>query len=276
MTPVAAVAAVIAGLVLSFGHAGGGTWRFTPDPGVRLRDAVTAEALRRKDGSVTLYVNTPKEIAAFRSSDGLVFRRVRGRMPLGAHPTVVVLPDGRLRMYYATEAALPYAPSRLQSAVSRDGLYWFLEDGIRLGDVGFGVMEVVRLPTGGWRLYFNDRKPDGSSRIVSARSTKGFVFFPEHGVRLPQPYVDPAVVRLPSGRWLMAVSTIERGRRQRIHLAESTDGLDWDVDRTPIVSSPGANVFDPTLLPIGHGRYRMYYNRSRGAVYELLSGILER
>jgi hypothetical protein len=269
----ALVAAVLA-FGLSLGGRHNATWRFTPDPGVRLRDAVSAEALRRPDGSTLLYVNTPTEIAAFRSSDGLTFRRVRGRMPLGAHPTVVSLPDGHLRMYYATPAALPYEPSQLRSAISRDGLYWFLESGIRFGDIGFGVMEIVRIPGGDWRLYFNDRRLDGSSRIVSARSAKGITFHSERGIRLPRPYVDPAVVRLRPGRWLMAVSTIERGRKQRIYLAESPDGLTWRVDPEPFVADPGASDFDPTLLPLGRGRYRLYYTRSHGSVFELRSGIV--
>jgi hypothetical protein len=269
-------ALVIAALALSASGGQASRWHFAPEHGVRLRDAVSAEALRRPDGSTFLYVNTPSEIAAFRSVDGLSFRRTRGRMPLGAHPTVVSLPDGRLRMYYATDSALPYEPSRLQSAISRDGLYWFLENGIRLGDIGFGVMEVVRLPDGSWRLYFNDRRLDGSSRIVSARSIKGITFHLERGVRLPRPYADPAIVRLRSGRWLMVVSTIERGHHQRIFLAESSDGLRWRVQRTPLVADVGASDFDPTLLPLGGDRYRMYYTRSRGSIFELRSGILSR
>jgi hypothetical protein len=269
-----AAAASVLALAFWTGGAASSQGRFTPDPGVRLRDAVSAEAVRRPDGSILLYVNTPTEIAAFRSSDGLSVSRAAGRMPLGGHPTVVQLPSGSLRMYYATEAALPYQPSRLQSAVSRDGLYWFLEDGVGLRDVGFGVMEVVRLTDGSWRLYFNDRRLDGSSRIVSARSTKGIRFHLEPGIRLPAPYADPAVVRLGSGRWLMAVSTIERGRKQRIFLAESPDGLRWRLEPRPLLAEAGASVFDPTLLALGHGRYRLYYTWSRGRLFELRSGLL--
>jgi hypothetical protein len=272
--PALVIAVLALALFATGGH--GLRWHFKPDPGLRLRDAVSAEALTRPGGSTFLYVNTPSEIAAFRSTDGLSFRRARGRMPLGAHPTVVPLPDGRLRMYYATESALPYEPSRLQSAISRDGLYWFLENGIRLGDIGFGVMDVVRLADGSWRLYFNDRRLDGSSRIVSARSIKGITFHLERGVRLPRPYADPAIVRLRSGQWLMAVSTIERGRHQRIFLAESADGLRWRVEQTPLVSDVGASDFDPTLLLLGGDRYRMYYTRSHGSIFELRSGILSR
>lgn len=241
---------------------------------MRLRDAVSAEVLRHSDGSLLMWVNTRTGIAAYRSRDGLAFRRAAGRMPLGAHPTVVTLPGDRLRMYYATESALPFHPSQVRSAVSRDGLHWFLENGNRFADAGFGVMEVVRLADGSWRLYLNDRPLRGASRIVSARSTKGITFHPERGIRLPQPYADPAVVRLDSGRWLMAVSTIQPPRRQRLFLAESADGLHWRVQREPLVADPVWSAFDPTLLPLGGDRYRLYYTRSHSGVFELRSGVL--
>jgi hypothetical protein len=72
----------------------------------------------------------------------------------------------------------------------------------------------------------------------------------------------------------MAVSTIEKGRRQRIHLAESQDGLGWRVEPRPLFDDPGASDFDPTLLALPYGRYRLYYTRSRGSVFEILSGVV--
>ena len=249
-------------------------WRLTPDPGVRIRNVVSAEALQRADGSLLLWANTPRSIAAYRSRDGLTFRPVFGRMPLGAHPTVVQLSSALLRMYYATADALPYKPSRVRSAVSRDGVTWFLEDGNRFADAGFGVMEMVQLPDRSWRIYLNDRPLKGASRIVSGRSTRGITFHQERGVRLPPPYADPAVVRLASGRWLMVLSAIER--KQRLYLAESKDGLQWELAAEPLLDDAHWSLLDPTLLPLGGDRYRLYYTRSRGSVYELRSGVLGR
>jgi len=140
-------------LLLAAGCGASGTrWHFSRDAGVRIDNAVSAEAFERPDGSIVVYANSPTGIEAWRSQDGLSFRRMRGRMPLGAHPTVVRLPDGGLRMYYATPDDRPIFPSQLRSASSRDGYFWFLDDGVRLGDIGFGVMEVVPLPDGTWRL----------------------------------------------------------------------------------------------------------------------------
>jgi hypothetical protein len=249
-------------------------WRLAPEPGVRVPNVVSADALRQADGSLLLWANTPEGIEAFRSRDGLVFRHAAGRMPLGAHPTVVRLPSGRLRMYYSTPDALPYEPSRVRSAISRDGLTWFLEDGNRFADAGFGVMEVVPLDDGTWRLYLNDRPFKGPSRIVSGRSTKGITFHPERGIRLPSPYADPAVARLASGRWLMVLSAIEH--RQRLYLADSADGLRWTIEDPPLLEDQSWSLFDPTLLPLGGDRFRVYYTRSRGKVFQLRSALLSR
>ena len=269
-----------AAAVLLAGCGGGAReWRFAPDEGVRLRDAVSAEAIVRPDGTILLYVNRPRGIEVYRSRDGLRFARASGRLPLGGHPTVVERSRGGLRMYYASESALPYRPSALYSAYSADGLVWWLEDGIRLSDVGFGVMEVVPLPVGGFRLYFNDNRPRTRSRVVSASSLRGLRFVGEPGARLPPPYVDPAVVRLGPDRWLMVVSTIDGDRPQKLHLAESSDGLRWSVEPEPLVDEPGWSSFDPTLLPLGDGRFRMYYTRAEtppapGRRFELRSGVL--
>jgi hypothetical protein len=94
-------------------------------------------------------------------------------------------------------------------------------------------------------------------------------------VRLPPPYVDPGVVPLRGRGWLMAIATIEKGKRQRIFLAESRDGLAWKIDPKPLVAEAGASDFDPTLLPLPDGRFRLYYTRSRGTLFELRSGIVE-
>jgi hypothetical protein len=267
---------VVVAALLALAGCGGAEhgWRINPEPGVRVPNAVSAEALRTAEDALLLWANTPEGIAAFRSRDGLVFHRAAGRMPLGAHPTVVRLPSGRLRMYYSTPDAFPYEPARVRSAISRDGLVWFLEDGNRFADAGFGVMEVVPLDDDTWRLYLNDRPLKGPSRIVSGRSTKGITFHSERGIRLPQPYADPAVARLASGRWLMVLSAIEH--RQRLYLAESADGLRWTNEDRPLLEDEEWSLFDPTLLPLGDDRFRVYYTRSRGKVFQLRSGVLSR
>jgi len=72
----------------------------------------------------------------------------------------------------------------------------------------------------------------------------------------------------------MVLSAIEP--RQRLYLAESGDGLRWTLDAAPLLKDEQWSLFDPTLLPLGSDRFRVYYTRSRGKVFELRSGVLSR
>jgi hypothetical protein len=72
----------------------------------------------------------------------------------------------------------------------------------------------------------------------------------------------------------MVLSAIEQ--RQRLYLAESEDGLQWELAAEPLLDDPRWSLLDPTLLPLGRDRYRVYYTRSRGSVYELRSAVLSR
>jgi hypothetical protein len=110
------------------------------------------------------------------SDDGLEFRKEPGvRMdvmpdadpPHGpvamSKPQVVRLTDGRWRMYFAAlpgNDAGPYGSAMLFSAVSRDGLTWLREPGIRLVDkdgkpVFATCPSLVRTLDGRLRIYYD-------------------------------------------------------------------------------------------------------------------------
>ena len=111
-------------------------------------------------------------------------------------PDIIVLPDGRFRMYYAGPLSPSVSGARhaIKSAVSADGLNWTVESGIRLlgdgdGDGGpdgapanEGVVNgprVIRLSDGTYRMYYQANTlgfipPD--YRVKSATSTDGLTF----------------------------------------------------------------------------------------------------
>jgi hypothetical protein len=140
-------------------------------------------------------------------------------MPLGAHPTVVRLPDGRLRMYYSTPDALPYEPSRVRSAVS--GTVWsVLDDGIG-SRTQASRMEVVPLDDGAGGCT-STTAWSGGFRARQQLVDEGDHVPPGTGVScrtLRRSCRRPARIR----RWLMVLSGIEP--RQRLYRAESADGL---------------------------------------------------
>ena len=76
------------------------------------------------------------------------------------------------------------------SAVSKDGLNWSKEPGIRIDVHGPNAThqvlcpDVIPLPDGRWRMYFEARVGDRPTAILSAVSTDGLQWEPEEGVRI--------------------------------------------------------------------------------------------
>ena len=140
-------------------------------------------------------------IVSFFSEDGLDWSRESGsRIGNGAFPDALLLPDGRVRLYYQ-------GPGVIQSAVSSDGGITFtLEPGIRVdrgwhGDIdpdNVGAPTTVRLADGRYRMYYRAGDEDDrwmnrlKSAILSAISGDDLNFSPEEGIRIdPQDWIDP-------------------------------------------------------------------------------------
>lgn len=97
--------------------------------------------------------------------------------------------------------------------------------------------------------------------ILSATSTDGRTFIPDPGYRLADGYVDPHVIKVAAGDWLMLVSTTPDSSRrpQRIHMARSSDGITWQVNTNALITVSGGNALDPAAVDLGDGSYRVYY-----------------
>lgn len=168
---------------------GGRSW--TVEPGVRVRGSHPA-AVALAGGAVRLYFTTGREVRSAISEDGLAFEEEPGiRLAAGgkndpasiAHPHVVALPGGGYRMYYDGERApRPNGPSfghAILSAVSKNGLAWRKEPGIRvrphmpgLEFAGMTWSPFAERAGGVWKLYFS---------VESASPTPARAFA-EHGL----------------------------------------------------------------------------------------------
>ena len=137
---------------------------------------------------------------------------------------------------------------------------------------------VVRLPSGGFRLFYTaigpgKPYPTCQGYILSAVSADGLVFRKERGIRLaPHPDVPhmsrrvlaPSVTRLPDGRWRMFFEA--RGTAHRptvICSAVSADLLHWTVEDGIRLQAPD-DIGGPRFLPLAGGRGRLFCF-SRGA-----------
>lgn len=163
-------------------------------------------------------------------------------------PRVLVLPDGRYRIYYSQMLPRPGFPAgandyancttRILSARSDDGTHWIPEPGIRLSSEQGGAAdhrvvssEVVPRPDGrGFRMYYECciGGQSETNSIRSAVSDDGLEWTVEEGARLQQSgfnYSAPRILYLPDGRCrLYVLERDHEGRGLGIVSAVSDDG----------------------------------------------------
>jgi len=245
------------------------------DIGSRLVDGSVPFAYILKDGNIRLYYCNSKGILSAVSKDGLTFTKEQGiRISPGTgfelqvcDPTIVNLPDGKMRMYYKGASSLNPGPGqsvhKIFSAISSDGLN-FQKEGIRIdsetnGDNGWAsVPDAITLPDGRVRIYYVTAA-GMQHGIGSAISSDGLNFVKEQGIRVEN-LVDPALVKIRDKYILFAASIDERFARvpKGIYYLESSDGLDFSE---PIEVFQEDNVYDPSVLKVDDNTIRIFYGK---------------
>ena len=245
------------------------------DGGSRVTDGSVPFVHGLKDGKVRLYYCNNKGILSAISNDGLTFAKESGvRISPGTgfesivcDPTIVNLPDGKIRMYYKGANSQNPGPGqsihKIYSAVSSDGLT-FQKEGLRIdsetnGDNGWAsVPDAIVLPDGRVRIYYVTAS-GMQHGIGSAISSDGLDFVKEAGIRVPN-LVDPALARIADKYVLFAASIDERFAKvpKGIYYVESPDGLDFGE---PIAVFQGDNVYDPSVLKIDENTIRVFYGK---------------
>ncbi|MEK6809339.1 MAG: hypothetical protein AABY40_01570 [Nanoarchaeota archaeon] len=245
------------------------------DSGSRVVDGSVPFVHRLKDGKVRLYYCNAKGILSAVSSDGLTFVKEQGiRIAPGTgfelivcDPTIVNLPDGKIRMYYKGANSQNPGPGqsihKIYSAISSDGLI-FQKEGLRIdsetnGDNGWAsVPDAIILPDRRVRIYYVTAA-GMQHGIGSAISSDGLNFVKESGIRVPN-LVDPALVKMGDKYLLFAASIDERFAKvpKGIYYLESSDGLEFGE---PVAVFQGNDVYDPSVLKIDENTVRVFYGK---------------
>jgi hypothetical protein len=161
-------------------------------------------------------------------------------------PYVVKINSSYYRMYF-------FAPkfggeNRIMSAISRDGVNWLQERGVRFQYPG--IIDPVVIKMGGyWRMYVWYEKA-GRAFIVVARSSDGLNFVKEAEFNVGGGV--PEVVKLDSGEY--ALYFCGNG----IEVVTSADGLTWSGRKTVIAPEVNEIVCDPSVIKTEYG-WVMYY-----------------
>ena len=220
-----------------------------------------ASVVRLLDGRYRMYGNYDTArglIDSWISQDGIVFEKEAGSRLTGfgiIWPSVVILPDGRFRMYY-TDQSNPF-DSAIKSAISTDGLNFIVEDGERLTPLGSGyesegIMRPKVLPLGNstYRMYYSALSND-VNRVLSAVSSDGLNWVREQGIRIDPQDFCPANTRVmdPSDSYIDSNGVIHqyiwtvkcKNRYYKDAIAglfefTSFDGLTFSIGATPVIA----------------------------------------
>lgn len=245
------------------------------DHGSRVVDGSVPFVHGLNDGKVRLYYCNENRILSAVSQDGLTFTKEPGvRILPGTgfekvvcDPTIVDLPDGKMRMYYKGANSQNPGPRqsvhKIYSAISSEGLT-FQKEGLRIDSETSGdndwasVPDAITLPDGRVRIYYVTAA-ERQHGIGSAISSDGLHFVKEPGIRVEN-LVDPALVRIGNKYLLFAASIDERLARvpTGIYYLESSDGLKFGE---PIAVFQEDNVYDPSVLKIDDNTVRVFYGK---------------
>lgn len=245
------------------------------ETGPRLSKGLSPCTVWFPDGTYHMYYVVAEGIVSAASYNGLGWMREDGlriapdlndkmQAKVGG-PAVFELKKGRYRMIYEgtdEEQTKRY----FFSAVSEDGVAWTKEKGIRLKDQNeFGqdfvsAPEIVRLPNSKLRMYYSN----GSQIRCAISSNEGKTWKKESISGIDEPVIDIDIIIRDDGIFKMyytVSSSSEELKNLKIVSATSEDGLKWTKDKgVRIKTDKGAKmVFDPDVVKVSRGKYRMYY-----------------
>ncbi len=200
-------------------------------------------------------------------------------------PNVVALAEGGYRMYYTG-----FAPGttradllgHILSAFSSDGSAWTLDEGVRVDVHGPHASQrtlcpdVVPIPGGGYRMYYEARTPEAPTVILSATSGDGLAWDLDAGVRIGDgewSYGSPRCVYFPTDRGLVyrlyfhhysfpLASGLDA--QNCIVSAVSQDGLNFEIEPGVRIAQETERetyaVYAPEVVRLGDGSFRMFYS----------------
>jgi hypothetical protein len=185
-------------------------------------------------------------------------------------PDSVVLPDGRVRLYWVampdgnvasktqpTSKQLKCLSKKLSKARIKA-----ISSGAKLSAKDKKALKTCKINAS--LLGSGSTSGSGANEVIlsaTSTDTTGTSFVQDAGYRFTGGYVDSAIIQADAGKWIALVSTGPGAPPQRLYAATSTDGLTWKVN-TKALTGTNVNSLDPTAVKTGANTWRVYYSQS--------------
>lgn len=234
-------------------------------------EGVSPELIEDPSGGYLLLTTGLGQNRVYRSADGVSFTPDPSfRVPMGSDYSLVQKPDGSWLLYYITfdgppgEPGKPMDPSKAIKTVmvSTSEELTSFGDGVPTGikqdkpGPAWGVPETYITPDGKYEMMWVDMVEGENSEVLrTANSTDGITYTPNDGFVISGGYVDPFMLRTDANDWVLLLSTTPAKLPQKIYVAKSTDGIDWDIDPTPLLEDADKNYLDPAAVSTGAGEW---------------------
>jgi hypothetical protein len=260
-------------------------------------------ALRLKDGRYRLFLpfvpGSPGGMSSMISTDGVNFTKESGiRLEIPVQlpgnvfasfgmPGIVRMDDGRARMFMnLISSSNGSVKSGIYSFTSSDeGLTWTMDSGMRvdMADTGLSYMTccgIVKMKTGGWRMYFSDALTSVNPqtgfvtlldpKIKSAFSSDLTTWTVDTGIRIGPGATGvtgngahPGAIANDDGSITLVYFRQIANNLSITMYATSADGLSFTTERkTNFGVAEGLLIAagDPSLMRLDNGDVRMFFN----------------
>ncbi|MGA1390571.1 MAG: hypothetical protein ACO316_01705 [Candidatus Nanopelagicales bacterium] len=146
----------------------------------------------------------------------------------------------------------------------------------------WGVPDTYFTPEGKIQMMWVDQIEGERFEVLkTADSNDGITFTENEGYIIKDGYVDPYMLQVEKDNWILILSTTPDPSRlpQRLYMATSTDGKDWNIDKEPILFDEKINYLDPAAVKIGENQWRLIIttvekDKAMTGPYKYLSSVL--
>jgi len=281
-------------------------------------EGVSPEIIKTDDGKFLLFTSSLSQKRVFSSTDGFNFNQEDLSVPMGSDYSIIKKNDGTYLFYLVgmdmaqpqnnpqpNNPGDPNQPNQpmqpAQPAAQNSGKMGLKKVMVSTSPdlktfsnpVSTGIEQTESTPAWGVPDTYEDL--DGNVRMMwvsmskseryevleTAVSKDGINFIPDNEPVIKDGYVDPYMLQVAENDWVLLLSTTPDQKRlpQKIYLAWSKDGENWDIDPEPILYEEGVNYLDPAAVKINDKQWRLIISTTKSeqaltGPYRYLSTVL--